>query len=162
MNLARAGRQAGFGAAREFSDDHWTGDRGGAPRGEQDTVNRAHVFGSEHIRKERRDGREAATIHGEDHEQSRFEDDPLASAGQTGDQQKQDHLRDEKSKVGIAAANIVRKGCPDESPAGVEQADERDHSGGLERSFPEHVLHHRRGLRENADAGRHVDKQNAP
>ena len=65
-----------------------TGDGGGAPGSEQDTVNRAYVLRSEHIRKERRDSGKSTAIHGEDHEQRGFEDHPFASSGQARNQQK--------------------------------------------------------------------------
>src|ERR1700722_7687938 len=125
-------------------------------------MNGADILRSEHVRQKCRNGREAAAVHGEDHEKSRLENYPFTSTCQAWNEEKQVDLNDKEHDVCVAAANKVREGCPKESAAGVEQTDDRDYCRGLKRSLLEHVLHHRRGLRQNADTSRHVDEQNAP
>src|SRR5262245_34610346 len=125
-------------------------------------MNRADILRTEDIRQKRRDSGKAASIHRENSEEAGQKHGPIAAGRQTGNEQEEKKLDNEEERIGIAPADIVRTGGPQKSAACVKDADDGNDQRRFSRRFRKQVLHHRRGLRENSDAGGDVDKQDSP
>ena len=145
-----------------LGNDERAGNGGGTPCGEYRTVNGADIIGAEQVGQEGRDGREPTAIHGEDEKETGFEKQPFSARSETRNEQEEHELQCEEDEVGVAAPNEIGTGRPDETAASVEEADDGHHAAGREWRFLKEVLHHGRGLRQNADACGYVDEQDAP
>src|SRR5579863_242215 len=100
------GCECGFGALREFCNDHGPGDGGSAPCRQKRPVNGTHIVLAENVREESRNGGKASSIHRKDRDDRNLKRNPGTLSGESWDHQKQSDLHDEERDIGVPTTDI--------------------------------------------------------
>ena len=139
-------------------------DAGHRPGGKQQAVNGADITRAEHVSQISRDSREAAAVHADDDQEADHEAGHAADRSRMRHSAVQDEAEHHEYEIGVLAPDIIRRGRPEETAAHVEQAHQADETRRCDdRDFArEHLLAHRGGLAEHADAGGHVEAKHPP
>src|ERR687893_1146000 len=130
-----------------------------APGRQHQAVVRPDVRRAEVVGVEGRHRPEAATVAGDydegDHGQQEVHADQRQHEEEHG-------LQDEHDQEDPLAAYGIGKPGPEEPPQGVPDRDYADQAGGDRRADAGYLLRHRRGLRDQGDAGGHVQEEERP
>src|SRR5665213_1579834 len=100
---------------------HRTEDAGHRPGRQQQAVDGADIARSEHVPEIGRHGGEASAVHADDHQEGADEPDHAADRSRVGHRAIQHEAEHHEHEVGVAPADIVRRGRPEEAAAHVEQ-----------------------------------------
>src|SRR5215211_4193705 len=130
-----------------------------APGRQHQAVVRPDVRRPEVVRVERRHRPEPTAVAGDYDEGEHGQQEVRADQRQ---QEEEHRLQDEHREEYPFAAYGVREPGPEEPPESVGDRDDADQAGGDSRVDAGDLLRHRRGLRDDGDAGSHVQEQECP
>src|SRR5260370_5962662 len=132
---------------------------GQSPRRQHQPINGADISRTEEVGGKGRHGAEAAAVTQQDDEGQDCESSEAVNSGQ---QEKDDRLRQKHHLKYPASADEIRKPGPQKSARAVCDRDDSNQTRGRDRRNMSDFLRHGRSLGNDRDAGAGVQKENGP
>jgi len=142
-------------------NDERPDDAGGAPGGEDTTVDGADIDAAEEVLEVGGNGRESATVHADE---DAGDDDEEGQDVDGWKEEVEDSAKNEEDHVGRLATDEVGERGPDEAATHIEEREEADEASGSKDGdlTAEEVLEHGSGGLEDADASGDVEGKDEP